>query len=152
MSYRLMTAEMVGAEVIILDSKGHKRTIGIKGVVIEQSKNCYFIAGSKNCPPPVDVKPVPESGRKRKSDQMCDEMSSHKIEAASKSASSPVLKIHRIIKDCTVVGIILPVTVNRPSYIADASSAKDASLISKTYLMTADISQNICILHGKKFV
>ena len=132
--YRMMTAELVGAEIIVLDSKGFQNTVGIKGVVIEQSANCLFVVASKR----TSCEQVVTVGSKRKYDQM---ISSSDVNEpyGDNDKKSIDRKMIRVVLNAAVIGVLLPVDVHRVT--TDLGDTQ-----------TNEISQNICVIYGSKFL
>ena len=137
-----MTAEMIGAEIIVLDSKAQKNSIGIKGIVVDQSKNCFFVAALDDRTQKTDASAF-SAKKKRKIDINSDiEIGSSRQSGNIVVSSVPQdhVKIFRVLKDTSAVGVILPVTITRAT--APTTNADSGN----------DVSQNICILHGNKIL
>lgn len=140
-----MTAEMIGAEVIILDSKGHPGAVGRKGIIVEQSKNCLFVASSNALSPKqAHINSVGVT-TKRKLNQLLEINTVETVGGGENSSAVSLLeqekiKIFRVVRINTVLGIILPVTVNRYPNSAIGTNS-DIS-----------VSQNICVLYGNKIL
>lgn len=188
---RLMTAELVGAEIIVLDSKGSKSLIGKKGIVTNQSTNCLFIV----CP---DEKVVVKRGsedneltlkKRKRLDEDTEEVKKKELEPdrgislneSNNTAGNgdqkdkPRGKLFRVVKDDSIIGVILPITIDKKknsvqidsdvglinislSGLKQTSNNYDntASIVgsssSSSNKNTATISQNICVIHGKRFL
>jgi hypothetical protein len=112
-------------------------TVGKKGVIVEQSKNCIFIVCSDT--PIAENKQDEKVGEKRKFDEMSEDDELDQGRSKPQDSVIGSQKIYRVIKESSVLGIILPVTVSKTG--SDGSSSS-----------TSEVSQNICVLYGSKFL
>lgn len=136
-----MTAELVGAEVIVLDSKDSCKVVGRKGVVVEQSMNCLFLACSTS-PAEEAISNTPNSAA-----AYVHENDS----AASMIPPGWCAKMYRIVRNASVLGVMLPVTVDRAPVDLDSLS-KGSRMSDSSDGRAGSVSQNVCVLYGSQFL
>lgn len=166
-TYRLMTAELVGAEVIVLDSRGARGQVGMKGIVTSATPNSLVIH-----PRPVfsfdwqqrqqaEEQPLVKNNASSSSatntstttgttkSTTTDGTKRQRIDNNNLSKETTPLPF-RLIRDDSVLGILLPQqkgaaankTLNNSK---GTSNNTDANT-------TAQGEPLMCIIHGKRFM
>jgi hypothetical protein len=127
-----MTAEMTGAEVVVLDARSCRGQIGLKGIVISATQNSFII-----CPrPALEWHQLSEPVMKRKSNSGLakDEESippSKRPRHGTDDAKADTPLPFRLIKDDSVIGVFLPQQKGQTP---------------------PDAEPMMCVIHGKRFM
>jgi hypothetical protein len=124
---RLMTAEMMGAEVIVLDSKSCKGQIGLKGIVTSVTQNSFILS-----PRPASERQLSsESESATKGAVPRNHEGSNPPSKKQRTTGSDVTLPFRVIKDDSVIGVFLP---------------------QQKGLKATDVEPMMCVIHGKRFM
>lgn len=131
---RIPQLELIGANVIIVGSCNHKIN-GLKGIIVNHSKNCYFIAK-------VDISSVSESV----TSSVRDKIKEKKVNEENEDKTYDIV---RVIKDEVDIAILLDFN--------DTCMNKGQKRIVSTYVSNESEegyhinNKQVVILYGKKY-